>query len=609
MSDLLHSIEPDTLLAHHEWMRRLARRLVLDDSEADDVVQEAWLKAVERPPVQPGALRAWLATVVRNAAKQLARGESRRDKRELAAAQPEALPATADLVARAEARRLMLDATLALTEPSRSTILLRFFEALPPREISRRQGVPVETVRSRVRRGLAEMRKTLDRRTGDRKTWSLALLPLAGPALPGSAPPGEIPTDAPLPGPTSGLPWAAAAAALVAAGAAVGWVAAAALGPETAPDALLAAIRAEESRAHDLRRDASRTRQRGGRRARVPTPEPTATPPAEAAETVAPASEDSGGPPSEAVRDVGPSTPFPAYRVALGTEDWDAAGRAFAALIRSVRDIAEPIAQGEQPSAESVGDVQTSNAPILALALRLRARGVPGVIPNLVLAHPAVLTNLLPPTLAALGTPLTPEQETRLMRAAWDGIRSFDESRAALRDDDIVLRRMAVETAALGPWLAAVNDVLTDRQRSALRPEAFRDRAGIDLVSPGLLWPALPPRVEAAAAEDYVRKLDSLLLAPTFPEGTQERESARDILETWAASLPTSAFARTYSPLDASGFAHAERLAFWAEQTADLLEALRDGAAATRQQREQLARRLIPFLPFMPVRPPTEHER
>ncbi len=92
MSDFLHSIEPDTLLAHHEWMRRLARRLVLDDAEADDVVQEAWLRATERPPREAGALRAWLATVVRNAARQLARGESRRGRREFAAARSEALP-------------------------------------------------------------------------------------------------------------------------------------------------------------------------------------------------------------------------------------------------------------------------------------------------------------------------------------------------------------------------------------------------------------------------------------------------------------------------------------------------------------------------------------
>ena len=608
MSDFLHSIEPDTLLAHHQWMRRLARRLVLDDSEADDVVQEAWLKATERPPEHVGALQAWLATVVRNAAKQLARGESRRDKRELAAARAEALPATADLVARAEARRMMLDATLALSEPSRSTILLRFFEALPPREIARQQGVPVETVRSRIRRGLEEMRKTLDRRTGDRRSWSLALLPLAGPALPGSVPPREVPTDGPLPSPTTSALWAAAAAALVVAGGAAGWLAATSTGPTMQADGLRAAIRTQEEHNSDLRSQTARARERSGALTAQRTAQLDADAPGPAPSAAAAADEPAIDGPTEAPL-AGPSTPFPAYRVALQEESWDAAGRDFAALIRAVRQVAEPVALRQTPSADSIGNVQTRSGPIATLALRLQRRGVPGMIPNLVLAHPAVLTNLLPPTLAALDVPLTAEQQTRLMRAAWDGIRVCEEAGATLHEGDIVLRRMAVETAALGTWLAAVDAILDARQRDALRPETSRGRAGIDLVSPGLLWPALPPRIEADAAEAYVRQLDTLLLAPTFPEGTRERETARDILHTWAAALPASAFTSTYSPLDASGFAHAERLAFWAERTADLLEALRDGAAETRRQREQLARRLIPLLPFVPLRHASENAR
>jgi RNA polymerase sigma-70 factor (ECF subfamily) len=597
MSDLLHSIEPDTLLAHHQWMRRLARRLVLDDSEADDVVQEAWLRATERPPDQPGALRAWLATVVRNAAKQLARGESRRDRRELAAARPEALPATADLVARAEARRLLLDATLALGEPARTTVLLRFFEGLPPREIAKRLDVPVETVRSRVRRALADMRTQLDRKVGDRRAWGVALLPLAGPTLPGAVGPGEIPMDTPLPAPVPAVPWAAVAAVLVVTGGAVGWWTAASLEPVASPSQLRAAIREERDHARELRRTATElaratppavVSRRDRRPASSAAPASAATPEALRAEA----------PPSR--RTTGPSTQFPAYRAALEAEDWVAAGRAFAALIRSVRGVAEPIAEGREPSPEALGAVRRRNRPVTALALRLQSRGVPGAIPNLVLAHPAVLANLLPTTLAALGEPLTAEQRTRLMRAAWDGIYLVDEAHGTLVEDDVLVRRLAVEAAALGPWLAAVDDVLTTTQRAALRPEEFRDRAGIDLVSPGLLWPALPPRVEAGAVVDYVRRLDHLLLEPTFPEGTSERETARDILRTWAAGLPAGAFGGASSPLDASGFAHAERLAFWAERTAELLEALRDGAAATRQQREALARRMLPLLPFMP---------
>ncbi len=493
-----------------------------------------------------------------------------------------------------------MDATLALAEPGRSTILLRFFEGLPPREIAARQRVPVETVRSRVRRALAEIRKTLDRRAGDRSAWAVALLPLAGPALPGAAPPGELPIDGPAPAaPTAGLFAVAAAVVIVAVGGAAGWIAAATRRPATTATELRDAIGDERARTREFEQVTSRTAARTRARDAANAPRADAaggTPrgaPAIAARAVPGA--DAAAPTTDA------PTPFPAYRAALAGEDWGAAGRAFAALIRSVRPIAEAAAADRQPSPEEIGTLQARSGPVAALALRLQARGVPGAIPNLVLAHPAVLTNLLPPTLAALGEPLTAEQRTRLMRAAWDGVSAVDSAHDTLGDDEILLRRMAVEAAALGPWLAAVNDVLTQRQRAVLRPERFRGRAGVDLVSPGFLWPALPPRVEARAAEEYVRKVESLLLAPQFPAGTRARDNARDILDTWAAALPAGAFAGTRSPLDASGFAHAERLAFWAAQTADLLEALRDGAAETRRQREALTRRLILLMPFLPA--------
>ena len=38
------------LLEQHEWVRRLARRLVGDPHEADDLAQEALAVALERPP-------------------------------------------------------------------------------------------------------------------------------------------------------------------------------------------------------------------------------------------------------------------------------------------------------------------------------------------------------------------------------------------------------------------------------------------------------------------------------------------------------------------------------------------------------------------------------
>src|SRR5262245_2004586 len=79
--------------------------------------------------------------------------------------------------------RRVVSSVLALEEPYRDVVLLRFFEDLPPREVARRLGVPTETVRTRTRRALDRLRERLDaEHGGDRAAWSAALAPVA--ALP-----------------------------------------------------------------------------------------------------------------------------------------------------------------------------------------------------------------------------------------------------------------------------------------------------------------------------------------------------------------------------------------------------------------------------------------
>jgi len=101
--------------------------------------------------------------------------------REARAAQGEALPSAADTVARTEILRRVVDAVHALDEPYRTVLLLRFLDELSPREIARLEAVPVETVRTQVRRGLERVRAQLaagsKEATGDESAWLAALLP------------------------------------------------------------------------------------------------------------------------------------------------------------------------------------------------------------------------------------------------------------------------------------------------------------------------------------------------------------------------------------------------------------------------------------------------
>jgi RNA polymerase sigma-70 factor (ECF subfamily) len=171
------SVPLETLLAHRAWVRSVARALVADPNDADDVEQETWLAALAHPPRHAASLRGWLGAATRNVARKLGRGETRRGRHELAApTRPDAAPA-ADLVAEAELQQRIGRAVLELDEPFRSTVLLRHFDGLPPREVAARLGVPVETVRSRLRRAHERLRERLDEEGGgDRRKWALAAL-------------------------------------------------------------------------------------------------------------------------------------------------------------------------------------------------------------------------------------------------------------------------------------------------------------------------------------------------------------------------------------------------------------------------------------------------
>jgi RNA polymerase sigma-70 factor (ECF subfamily) len=162
----------DELLRHGAFLRRLAASLLRGEEGVDDVIQHAYLKALEGRPRHP---RAWLAKVVRNLVFERLRLRSRARRRERVAARRETLPSPADYVERLEVQRQVVAAVLSLKEPYRSTIMQRYFDELTPREIARRSGVPYETVRTRLGRALRELRRRLD---AEHASWALALAPL-----------------------------------------------------------------------------------------------------------------------------------------------------------------------------------------------------------------------------------------------------------------------------------------------------------------------------------------------------------------------------------------------------------------------------------------------
>ncbi|MBI5363378.1 MAG: sigma-70 family RNA polymerase sigma factor [Planctomycetes bacterium] len=174
----------EDLLAHAGWARRLARTLVADPNVADDLVQDAYLAAASGAYKSSDAPRGWLATVIGNFARRRHRSESARNVRERYAAQREELPGAEDRLERAQLEHALAAAVLALDEPYRDTLLLRFFEGLSTPAIAARHGVPESTVRSRLARALTVLRARLDRERGGREEWMGAFVAAFGRSTP-----------------------------------------------------------------------------------------------------------------------------------------------------------------------------------------------------------------------------------------------------------------------------------------------------------------------------------------------------------------------------------------------------------------------------------------
>jgi RNA polymerase sigma-70 factor (ECF subfamily) len=190
-------LNADSLVAHAGFVHRLARSLVRDEHLADDIAQEALLAGLEEDAERPRSLRSWLAGVARNLTRMHFRSSARRDLRDLASVPPGPLPTPAEVAERLEVQRLVVEAVMALDEPHRSTIVFRFFHDLGPTEIAERMGVPVNTVKTRLRRALGDLRGRLAGvHQGRGGGWRAALLPLAGlrrpPAAAGTAVKGVV---------------------------------------------------------------------------------------------------------------------------------------------------------------------------------------------------------------------------------------------------------------------------------------------------------------------------------------------------------------------------------------------------------------------------------
>ena len=149
------------VLPHVDAAYNLARWLTRNDHDAEDVLQEAMLRAYRFFGGLRGEARPWLLAIVRNACWSWLQANRPAELVADDTADADA-PGPDALLARELDRRAVNDAIAALPVPFREALVLRELEELSYKEIAHIAGVPIGTVMSRLaraRRLLAEALK------------------------------------------------------------------------------------------------------------------------------------------------------------------------------------------------------------------------------------------------------------------------------------------------------------------------------------------------------------------------------------------------------------------------------------------------------------------
>lgn len=150
------------MLPHLDAAANLARWLTRSDAEADDIVQDAMLRAFRAFDGFRGAsAKPWLLAIVRNCTVNAMTAKKRyaalpEDHAEIIS---DPAPGPEDITLNSERDRDLAALLAALPAEFRETLILREMEEMSYRDIAAVTGVPIGTVMSRLARARALLRK------------------------------------------------------------------------------------------------------------------------------------------------------------------------------------------------------------------------------------------------------------------------------------------------------------------------------------------------------------------------------------------------------------------------------------------------------------------
>jgi RNA polymerase sigma-70 factor (ECF subfamily) len=155
------------------WDRKIKGaiyRLVGSEEEARDLCQETFLKAFRGLSTfkKEARFSSWLYQIAVNLCRDRARRKKGKtlvsldEMEEGAESLPEDRPNALDLLQRRETSRLVAAAMAALPEEQREVIVLKEYQDLTFLEIAQALDIPLSTVKTRLYRGLGQLRQKLE---------------------------------------------------------------------------------------------------------------------------------------------------------------------------------------------------------------------------------------------------------------------------------------------------------------------------------------------------------------------------------------------------------------------------------------------------------------
>jgi RNA polymerase sigma-70 factor (ECF subfamily) len=147
--------------AYHRLVFGIALRMLSDSTMAEDLTQSVFMKLWTSPEsFRDGNFAAWLARVTRNRALDVLRSRASHATGEIPADIPTEGSIDDIVFSKIDSQRVRT-ALAALPDEQRSPIEMGFFGGITHEEIARRTGIPLGTIKTRIRSGLRRLRGEL----------------------------------------------------------------------------------------------------------------------------------------------------------------------------------------------------------------------------------------------------------------------------------------------------------------------------------------------------------------------------------------------------------------------------------------------------------------